>query len=237
MKSLKRILSLLLIFMGVALFSSCSDDKEDSAISIPTTNSIPVGSSFSFGLSGNWSSSNNFVASVDNDGNVKAEHVGECIISNGNHNCIVTVTPKSNLIKEPITEWGISKPQLISKCGTDYQESGTAIGYKTNSNIAPMIMYSFDSYNRLSSSVVMVKTAYTSELVDFLIERYRPVTMDGYDYYFVNGYSSQSISTVIGMGLYKYDKDYWMVLYMPYSSSSRSSEAIDLASNLFNIAK
>ncbi len=232
-----KILPLLLVFMGVTLFTACSDEKEEPKIPIPTAKSISVGSSFSLKVQGDWKSSNDFVASVNNEGDVKAEHVGECTISNGKNRCKVTVTPKSNFLKEPITEWGISKSQLISKCGSNYKESGNSIGYLSNSNIGQITMYTFDSNGRLSSSVVTVSIGYTSELVDFLIERYQPIHVDGYDFYFTNGYSTQSITTAVCMSLYQYDKNYWAVLYMPYGSSSRSFDELDLSANLHNIIK
>ncbi|MDE6651561.1 MAG: hypothetical protein K2K08_04040 [Paramuribaculum sp.] len=235
MKRFEKKFALLLMVIGVTLLSACSDDKDEPKISIPSVKSISVGTSFSLGLSGNWRSSNDFVASVDKDGNVEAEHVGECTISNEKNSCKVTVTPKSNFIKEPVTDWGISKSQLISKCGNNYKESGNSIGYTSNSNIAPITMYTFDSSGRLSSSVITVKTTYTSDLVDFLMERYQPVAVDGYDFYFTNGYTTQSTSTVVGMSLYKYDKSYWMVMYMPYGNSSRSGANMDLLNNLFYI--
>lgn len=238
MKIFEKFLSLLIVFIVVTIFSACSDKENEPTISIPTSKSITVGTSFSLGLSDNWRSSNEFVASVDGDGNVEAAHIGECTISNGKNSCKVTVTPKSTFIKEPIREWGISKSQLISKCGSDYKESGNSIGYISNSSIAPITMYTFDSNNRLSSSVIMVKTAYTSELVDFFTERYQPVSVDGYDFYFTDGYTAQTISTAVCLSLYKYNTDFWMVLYMPYGSSSRSFDRmIDLPNILSNLIK
>lgn len=235
MMRFEKILMLLLIVIGVTFLQACSNEKEEPTNPIPEAKSILVGSSFSLGQSGKWRTSNNFVASVDNAGNVSAEHVGECTISNGRQNCKVTVKPKSNLIKEPITEWGISKSQLISKSGSDYIKSGNSIGYKTNNSIAPITMYSFDNNDRLSSSLIIVDTNYTSDLADFLIERYQPVAVDGYDFYFTDGYTTQSITTAIGMSLYEYDKNYWLVLYMPYGKSSRSTEDNDLSENLYEI--
>lgn len=237
MSRFEKILSLLLMFMGVTIFAACSDEKDEPKILIPTAKSISVGTSFSLGVQGVWKSSNDFVASVNNDGNVIAEHVGKCTISNGKNSCKVTVTPKSNFLKEPITEWGISKSQLISKCGSDYKESGNSIGYLTNSNVAPITMYSFDSNDRLSGSVVMVNTDYTSEMADFLVERYQPVYVDGYDFYFTNGYTAQSISTAVCVSLYKNNKNYWLVVYMPFESSTRSLDELDLLNNLHNIIK
>ena len=234
MKRFEKKILLLLIFIGVVLLSACSD-KDEPKIHIPTNMNLSVGSLFSVGVSGNWISSNEFVASVDKDGVIKAEHVGMCIISGEGKQCRVIVEPKSNFLNEPIIEWGISKSQLISKCGNDYKESGSAIGYITNSTIAPITMYTFDNNGKLSSSAIVVKTNYSTELVDFLTERYQPIGMDGYDFYFTNGYTPQKTSTVVGMSLYKYDKNYWVVLYMPYSYSSRSSVSTDISNSLLDI--
>lgn len=230
MRKFEKILTLLLIIMGVTLLSSCSDDKDEPKLKIPTTKSAVVGETFSFGSDGQWISSNDFVASVNNKGYVKAEHVGSCIISNGKHKCSVTITPKSTFITEPITEWGMSKAQLIAKCGNNYKETSNSIGYISNNTIAPIIVYLFDNNNKLTSSTITVSTDYSSELTDFLLERYHFVENDGDNYSFVNGYTSEKISTVVNMSLY--NKSYWTVMYMSYGSSSRAYAENDFTNHL-----
>lgn len=244
MKRFERILTLLLLVAGAMLFSACSHGNDEPGVptpthpttnsQVPTSKTISVGASFSIGT-GSWRSSNDFVASVD-AGSVKANHVGECTISNGKNTCKVTVTPNSNFITEPITEWGISKSQLIAKCGNNYKTSGKSIAYISTSNtIAPITMYTFDDNDKLKSSVVTVKTNYTAELVEFLTERYQLIAMEGYDFYFANGNTTNNISTAVGVSKYEYDKSYWLVLYIPYGNSSRCSTEAVLTNDLYDI--
>ena len=212
---------LLILFLSTSLFS-CGNDEPKS--SIPATQNVYVGSHFNIGDDGNWVSSNKFVATVE-DGFVKGVHVGECVISNGKQICIITVIPTSHFIEEPTIEWGISKDQIISKYGDDYTSSREIIGYLTNyPETTPLVMFGFIN-NWLSASAILVSTKYTDQMVDFLIERYQPIKMDGYDSYFVNGYTPESTTLATKVSLL--NDDYWNVIYVPYSSSRLSSEYID----------
>lgn len=234
MRRFRKTLMLLFTIVGTTLFLACSGEKDEPKVSIPTMKSIQVGTSFSLGVTGHWFSSNDFIASVDNFGYVHANHVGECTIGNGTMGCKVTVTPKSTFfITQPITEWGTSKSTIIYRCGWDYKESGDYIAYISNNTIAPITMYGFDDNNSLTSSTVVVDTNYTTELVEFLTERYQPIGQDGYNFFFTNGYTIQTISTAVGLRLY--NKSYWMVMYIPYNNSSRSSADRELTNNLSDI--
>ena len=235
MKKANYVLTIMAIFFSISLSSCGSDNNDEPDASIPTSIDVLVGRNFMLGAKGNWYSSNDFIASVTNDGVVFAKHVGECVIEGAigrkKYYCTVTVNPTSTLIQEPITEWNMSKPQLIAKCGQDYVVSGKSIGYITNNNIAPIVLYLFDDSNKLSSSAVTVKTSYTSELVNFLTERYQVIGRDGYDFFFANGSNQQSITTVVGVQRYSYDRNYWVVMYMPYNDS-RSIDMIDINANI-----
>ena len=212
---------LLILFLSTSLFS-CGNDEPKS--SIPATQNVYVGSDFNIGDKGNWVSSNEFVATVK-DGVVKGVHVGKCVISNGKQICIITVIPTSHFMEEPTIEWGVSKAQIISMYGDDYTSSGNMIGYLTDyPETTPLVMFRFTN-NKLSGSSIMVSTKYTDQMVDFLIERYQPIKMDGYDSYFVNGYTPESTTLAIKVSLL--NEDYWNVIYVPYSSSRLSSEYID----------
>lgn len=211
----------LVLFLSISFFSCDSDEPKSS---IPETQNVYVGSDFNIGDKGNWVSSNEFVATVK-DGVVKGVHVGKCVISDGKQICIITVIPTSHFIEEPTIEWGMSKAQIISMYGDDYTSSGSVIGYLTDyPETTPLVMFGFIN-NWLSASAILVSTEYTDQMVDFLIERYQPIKMEGYDAYFVNGYTPESTTLAIKVSLL--NDDYWNVIYVPYSSSRSSSECLD----------
>ena len=75
----------------------------------------------------------------------------------------------------------------------------------------------------------MVKTAYSSELGTFLAERYIPAAVDKEKYTIVciNGLTVASCTMLVGADIY--NLSYWMVIYIPYNSSTRGSTETDKA--------
>lgn len=223
MKGSKIIQILVTLAYMLVSFSSCSNDKDEPKVSIPQDQTMTVGTTIDLKVGGSWTSSNTFVASVNNSGIVKAEHVGSCILENGKQSCRIQVSPKSKFITEPILEWGISKSEIISRCGSDYKATDNAIGYSTGIYKNPLIMYVFTN-DKLSAAAILVSTNYTETLVDFLLERYAPLSQEGYDFYFANGLTLQQITTFVGLQLFS--NDYWTVMYLP-NKNSRSAEFND----------
>lgn len=208
---------MLFIASSVAL-SSCSDDEKDapSNPSIPKTKTMTVGDTWNIGVNGVSTTDNDFIVSVTDKSVATAEHVGDCIISNGDSRCNVSVKGRISLYKDPITQWGISKSQLISICGNDYIEQNGNIGYKSNDPNCPMVAYMFKN-NALNGVVVLVSTKKSEILAEFLVERYLPVEQSGYEYYFVNNNNPSKVTTVVMLSFY--DADYWMVTYVSANKS------------------
>ncbi len=79
-----------------------------------------------------------------------------------------------------------------------------------------MSMCLFDKADKLSSYAVMVKTSYSSQLGDFLSERYvlGGVDADEYLLAYLNGLDRNSATMLIGAQVY--NLSYWMVMYLPY---------------------
>ncbi len=73
---------------------------------------------------GNWSSDNEFVATVNKDGEVTAKHVGQAKItystSNGSATCVVKVSPTDNKFMLPILNWGASFSTIQSLTSDAY---------------------------------------------------------------------------------------------------------------------
>lgn len=210
-------LSLVMLFMALALsITSCSKDNDEEPISIPQYMTIHIGDEYNLGLFSQWTTTNDFIASVSNNGIVTGLHVGECIISDGENKCEFSIRGNILLYDEPLTDWGISKSRLISICGSNYIESKGNIGYKTNNISCPMVAYMFKN-DQLSAAIVLVSTAKTSTLAEFLLERYLLVEQSGYEYYFLNGNSMSKVTMAVGLTFY--NVDYWMVAYIPVNQS------------------
>ncbi len=73
-----------------------------------------------------WTSTNEFCASVSDLGLITAHHIGETTITSGNLSCAVKVLPKIDDAGEPIVDFNASTDDLIAAYGEPYaiEESG-----------------------------------------------------------------------------------------------------------------
>jgi hypothetical protein len=177
---------------------------------------------------------NEYHAKVSLTGLITAGFVGETniLLSNGEDtkNFKVIVNPKSNLYPEPDVKFGDTKSSIIAKFGTPYSETATIILYNDYSNAAPILMFQFDSNNKLSSYAIMVKSSYSSALADFLLERYLVIAENDGVYVFINGLSTTTATMAIGLQLY--NASYWQILYIP--NTSTRSASLKSSNNLFD---
>jgi len=178
-----------------------------------------------------YESENEYHAKVSDSGLITAVCIGETniIVSNGttSKDFKVTVEPESNLYPEPNLEFGISKNDLVKKLGTPDSETSDGIGYVNYSPNAPIVVYLFDSNNKLKASTIMVKTLFSSELGTFLNERYIYGTSIEEDYtlLFINALKLEDATMWVGASLY--DKTYWMCLYAPYTEINKIKSTSD----------
>jgi hypothetical protein len=172
-----------------------------------------------------YSVENEYHAKVSETGLITAGRVGETniLLSNGEDSKTfkLIVKPKSNLYPEPNVKLGDSKSSVIAKFGTPYSETSTVILYMDYSNAAPIIMFSFDTSNKLTGYAIMVKSTYSSMLADFLLERYLAVSEKDGLFLFINGLNTNAATMAIGLELYNIS--YWQVTYIPNTSSTKSA--------------
>lgn len=214
----KILLSIILII----LFVGCSkDENNQDSLNIPSNVSVKVDSSFNLGSVQSWVSSNTFVAEITQEGVITGKHVGNCTVNCSDASCSVTVTANNTLYEEPITDWGISKSELISRKGQPDRESGNTLIYETGNSAAPYEMYTVKN-GILETSAVLVLSSYTSSMTDHILDRYYPVYYDDDYYYFANAYTLSDASIVVVAGLSD-NAQYWLVMYMDYSSAKTVS--------------
>lgn len=210
-----RRLMMLLFASTAALFVGCEKENgtggNGSSVNVPSQVSVKVGQTYNLGSSQTWSSSNTFVATVSNSGIIAGQHVGKCTVSCAGGSCQVNVLANINLFQDPITQWGMSKSQVIAKQGYDYQETESGgLAYETGSSIAPYLGYSFEN-GGLSMTVLFVKTAYTTQVVDHLSERYKFMYKEGSSFVFINGNTTSESNTMVILRYY--NSSYWAVAY------------------------
>ena len=205
----------LLLSAVAVLLTGCEKENDyagaGSSVNVPSQITVKVGQTYNLGSTKSWQSSKEFVATVSNTGIVTGQHVGDCTVSCPNGSCRVSVKANINLYNDPITQWGLSKSQVIAQQGYNYQETESGdLAYETGSSIAPYLGYSFEN-GGLSMTILFVKTSYTNQVVDHLSERYKFMYKEGSSFVFINGNTtSESYTMVI---LRYYNSSYWAVAY------------------------
>ena len=211
---------------GTTMFSGCNKDNNSNIISLKVSETtLYHDDEYQIEATSNskitYSSENEYHARISESGLVTAMFVGETniLLSNSEDSKTfkVIVKPKSNLYPEPNVTFGDSKSSIIAKLGTPNSTTSTGIAYSNYSNSAPILMFLFDSSNKMTSYVIMVRSAYSSALADFLLERYLPVAEQDGLYMFINGLNVNTATMVVGLELY--DSSYWMVGYLPNTTT------------------
>jgi hypothetical protein len=224
---MKKIIPLTLILVVALGFVACEEDEpstkfEDITLNCGKSYTIPNGSGTT------WTSSNEYIASIS--GNVvTAELVGDATISSTKGSFKVSVkgvVPNAYTI--PCLNWGASKSTVKSFMSgqTIYEETSTSISYKgTGTQI--LTLYTFENSKLISSGLALNGDYIDSDnLIDFILERYIPLTYDedNYSFYFI----TPDGKTGLGLTLNVYgDTLVYIIAYVPFENSSRSISAID----------
>lgn len=226
---MKKLLCLLFV---VTLFTACSsDDNNNDDINLKTSDvtlyyndeaQIEAKSDYKI----TYSSENEYYASVDDKGLIKAGRVGETMITltNGKVSKSLKVAVKAKddrFYTEPNIQFGISRNDLINKLGTPDFATENGIAYDNHSTNVPQVGYIFDSNNKLQASYVLVSTSQSSRLGAFLDERYFPIGSEDYNIYFINSLLTQT--PTMGIGTTLYYLEHWMVVYVPYNDNNKKS--------------
>jgi hypothetical protein len=163
-----------------------------------------------------WSSSNEFVATAEND-ELISNKVGSATLSCGDAVISVTVKPRYTLYTEPNVTWGCSKSSIKAKYGQPDSEADTILIYQTNNSAAPLIIYMFEN-DSLTSYGVAVPLSYGDILANFIAERYVIVNVEGTAATFVHAYGKLSDPQIDYGGQVAYSSSIggYVVLYVPY---------------------
>ncbi|MBR7005152.1 MAG: Ig-like domain-containing protein [Bacteroidales bacterium] len=173
-----------------------------------------------------FSSKDEFYASVDNTGLVTGNKVGETeILVNSTHGTAtipVTIIPQYTLYPDLDGLVGKSQSDITKVMGNSYQTSTSSDGntmmtYLNPTKYAEAIGFTISKSNNLCSSIVVaVPTSYTSMLTKHLIERYSIAGMQN-DYYFFLNHDKK-----VMIGLTVYSASLLAVAYMNYTSTKSS---------------
>jgi hypothetical protein len=224
---------IILFALTAVMFAGCSKEDDPDVISLKVSEKtlyfedeyqIEATSKATI----NYTVENEYHAEVSETGLVTARFVGETnvLLSNGEDtkNFKVIVKPKSNLYPEPDVTFGDSKSSIVAKFGTPDSETSSGILYADYSNTAPILMFIFDSSNKMTSYGILVKSLYASSLVDIIAERYLFITESDDMYIFVNGLTPEKVTMIVGMGVYS--SSYILVSYSKNTSTATTQTSL-----------
>ena len=162
-----------------------------------------------------------FYASVEADGTVKAKKVGETTIrvsGNGETTSVpVTIMSMYSLYPDLDKIVGKNKSAVSSLLGSGYTTGTDSWVYKNYNSYTDGIVVTFEN-ERVSSVGAIVSTSYTSMMSKYLLERYSLVGMQNDMYFFLN--HDKNASVVFSV----YNVSYLMAVYVPYTDSKAGGE-------------
>ncbi|WP_418671313.1 Ig-like domain-containing protein [Barnesiella intestinihominis] len=240
---MKKIL-FFLAMLPMLVFTACSDDDENSLSLDKSGISLYFKDEIKLTASDNvtWSSEDDFVAGVSSSGVVEGRHVGKTFIvaSNGAETvkCAVEVKPKYNTFVEPVLDFGSSKADIKVKEKRELRtDNATSLVYMDNKD-GVGVVYTFEDGKMKSCGLVLLQYKYAEDIMDFLLERYAPYTMDddGDMFIFVNGMPDKW-DMIVSLSV---ETNGIVVLYAPKDaiiSKSVSDEVPDIMEHARSILK
>ena len=219
-------------------FVSCGDDKDDAPTHFsvtPDNVTMYAGQTKQLSAVGatQWSSDNEFVASVDKNGLVQANHVGAANIlaSDGNAmgQCAITVQPQYNCWATPLLTWGASMLEIHE--AETHQLDTTAERYLVYSypegTTPAMVQYIFDNRGLECINVVVNGTAEFGTVASFLSERYLFYKQDDEGVnYFINATTLETATMVVRLTTLTSKSNFFTVVTY-ICNVSRSPETYD----------
>lgn len=166
-----------------------------------------------------WTTANNFHATVSSSGKIKAGHVGSTVITatQGKKEgiCSVTVKPKYYLYDTPYFGWGETMTQVKNKLGTPTQTQANTLVYVLSETNGIIAMYMFTD-GKLTSIGITLNVNNATTLANYLVERYQLFSIDNDVYYFMNAMNFDDATLGLMMRYVKTSSmHYYQVVYAP----------------------
>ena len=211
------------------VFASC--EKNDDPIVLPDGMSINVYETGDLEVAGNWTSSNEFVATVDKKGKVTTHHVGEAVLTlvDGTQttSCTITVNPVNTSYTFPSFAWG-SDVATIKSLNTNLTlleelvEDGVCyLSYLTGSSY-PGYIYSIPVEGGLDASSIVADINDTENWENFMYQYFADLEEDDEWYYLINGNTVAEATIAAQYGWN--DETSIIATIMPLTEETRSGD-------------
>ncbi len=166
-----------------------------------------------------WTTANDFHATVSSSGKITAGHVGTTIITakqgKKEGTCSVTIKPRYYLYDTPYFGWGETMTQVQNKLGTPYQTQTNALVYVLSESDGIIAMYMFTN-GKLTGVGITLNVKNATTLTYYLIERYQPISAENGTYYFINAMNLDNATLGVMMRYVNSNSmQYYQVVYAP----------------------
>ncbi|MBE6314730.1 MAG: hypothetical protein E7079_07245 [Bacteroidales bacterium] len=219
------------------VFASC--EKNDEPIVLPEGVSINVYETDALEVAGEWTSSNEFVATVDKKGNVTAHHVGEAVLTviDGTQTatCKVVVNPVNTSYTLPSFAWGSDVKAVKNYCSTltlleeNTDEEGVCIlSYLTGSDF-PGYIY-FVAPEGLAASSIVVDINDTENWEAFMYQYFADLEEDEEWFYLINANTVAEATIAVQYGWN--DETSIIATFMPLTEETRSGDIKEMFKNI-----
>ncbi|MDE6717252.1 MAG: Ig-like domain-containing protein [Muribaculaceae bacterium] len=228
---MKKIFMMLAVALPMFFMASCGDDNDESVLSLDKTAAeLNYGTTVKLIPSekkGEWASNNEFVATVDKDGNVKAEHVGKATITyvkdGESASCVVTVKP-TNTYFDTYQDWGVSAYTVMHGVPSTWEDitpddTTDFLMYAVNSDYDyPWYGFDFEDDKLAGSTIYFTKEISIAENYKaYITQRFKDVTEDEDDFLtYIDGETKSQANTAAVVEVKTVDGvDIYSITYMP----------------------
>ena len=223
------------------VFASC--EKNDEPNVLPDGMSINLYETGDLEVAGNWTSSNEFVATVDKKGKVTTHHVGEAVLTlvdgTNTSSCTITVNPVNTSYTFPSFAWG-SDVATIKSLNTNLTlleelvEDGVCyLSYLTGSSY-PGYIYSIPVEGGLDASSIVADINDTENWENFMYQYFADLEEDEEDeegwIYLINGNTEAEATIAVQYGWN--DETSIIATFMPLTEETRSGDIKEMFKNL-----
>jgi hypothetical protein len=221
--------TIILTVFALILFFQCSKDETKKTITIDQKNvamfsgeTTQLGLIFSTedlkGKTYQWTTSDINVATVSASGLVTGVRIGETFVtaSTSDESLVdsakITIQPKYNLYLEPYLAFGASAAIVKANETRVLLSEESGLAYLGENDNVVAVLYLFDN-DALTGAGVLLETTtdVTSNLMDFLLERYEALTFADEVFYFTDNkgvVAAMSINETLGLNVIYFEETY-----------------------------
>ena len=173
-----------------------------------------------------WSTANDFHATVSSSGKITTGHVGSTIITakqgKKEGTCSVTIKPKYYLYDTPYFGWGETMTQVSNKLGTPDQIQTNVLVYVLSEADGIIAMYMFTD-GKLTGVGITLNVKNATTLTYYLVERYQPFSAENGTYYFMNAMNFDDATIGLMMRYVSTSSmHYYQVVYAPINQQQNA---------------